>query len=124
MSQTYLAKWGSFAKRCGFYAKILGNDDFYFQSSTSDKKLENSMTNDVENPTKNLHLVEFNQLALERLKTAIDEALANGHAFLTMLDDEAGLDDLDNKAGQANSQVNDAQLSSSKRSMILSPLTM
>lgn len=47
------------------------------------------MTNDVENPTKNLHLVEFNQLALERLKTAIDEALANGHAFLTMLDDEA-----------------------------------
>ena len=61
------------------------------------------MTNDVENPTKNLHLVEFNQLALERLKTAIDEALANGHAFLTMLDDEAG---------QANNQVNDAQLSS------------
>ena len=113
MSQTYVvkwvAKWGSFAKRCGFYAKILGNDDFYSQSSTSDKKLENSMTNDVENPTKNLHLVEFNQLALERLKTAIDEALANGHAFLAMLDDEA---DLDNTAGQANSQVNDAQLSS------------
>ena len=61
------------------------------------------MINDVENPTENLHLVEFNQLALERLKTAIDEALANGHAFLTMLDDEAG---------QANNQVNDAQLSS------------
>ncbi|MFO1383489.1 MAG: hypothetical protein U1E91_00445 [Moraxella sp.] len=67
------------------------------------------MINDVENPTENLHLVEFNQLALERLKTAIDEALANGHAFLAMLDDEA---DLDNTAGQANSQVNDAQLSS------------
>lgn len=115
MSQTYVVKWvakrGSFAKRCGFYAKILGNDDFYSQLSTSDKKLENSMTNDVENPTENLHLVEFNQLALERLKTAIDEALANGHAFLTMLDDEADLD-IDNKAGQANSQVNDAHLSS------------
>lgn len=67
------------------------------------------MTNDVENPTKNLHLVEFNQLALERLKTAIDEALANGHAFLTMLDDEARLD---NKAAQADSQVNDTKLSS------------
>lgn len=38
---------------------------------------------------KNLHLVEFNQLPLERLKTAITDALANGQAFLGMLDEEA-----------------------------------
>lgn len=38
---------------------------------------------------KNLHLVDFNQLPLERLNTAITDALANGQAFLSMLDDEA-----------------------------------
>ncbi len=35
-----------------------------------------------------LHLVEFHQLAIERLKTTFDDALANGQAFLDMLNDE------------------------------------
>ena len=51
------------------------------------------MSNHVTHQTnKNLHLVEFNQLELERIKTAITEALANGHAFLSMLDEEAEQD--------------------------------
>ena len=36
-----------------------------------------------------LRLVNFHQLELTRLNTAITEALANGQAFLSMLDDEA-----------------------------------
>lgn len=43
--------------------------------------------------TTHLHLVEFNHIDTEQLKSAIEEAIANGQAFLDMLHDEPTIED-------------------------------